>query len=60
MVISDEIGSTIAHLREVLGDDKCETLAEASRAMTNAAMANYALEQIDLARAELSSPSTPT
>ena len=46
-----EITATIAHLREVLGDDRYESLAQAGQAMTNAAMAAYALEQIDLARA---------
>ena len=48
-----EITTTIAHLREVLGDDRYESLAQAGRAMTNAAMAAYAFEQIDLARAQL-------
>ena len=46
-----EITTTIAHLREVLGDDRYESLAQVGQAMTNAAMANYAFEQIDLARA---------
>ena len=55
-----EITTTIAHLREVLGDDRYESLAQAGQAMTNAAMATYAFEQIDLARAQLSSPTTPT
>jgi predicted ATPase/class 3 adenylate cyclase len=54
-----EITTTIARLRQVLGDDRYESCAEAGRTMTNAAMANYALEQIDLARAELRSPSQP-
>ena len=49
-----EIDSTIAHLREVLGDTTYESLAHAGATMTNAAMANYALEQIDRARAQLS------
>ncbi len=55
-----EITATIAHLREVLGDDRYETLARPGSAMTNAAMANYALEQIDLARAQLSDPTART
>ena len=55
-----EITTTIAHLREVLGDDRYESLARAGRAMTNAAMATYAFEQIDLARAQLSDPTAPT
>jgi predicted ATPase len=54
-----EITTTIVRLRDVLGDGRYESLAEAGRAMTNAAMANYAFEQIDLARAQLSSPTTP-
>ena len=55
-----EITTTVAHLREVLGDDRYESLAQVGQAMTNAAMANYAFEQIDLARAQLSHPTTPT
>ena len=49
-----EIDITITHLREVLGDTTYEALAHAGATMTNAAMANYALEQIDRARAQLS------
>jgi predicted ATPase len=49
-----EIDDTIAHLREVLGDKMYESLAHSGAAMTNAAIANYALEQIDLARFQLS------
>jgi predicted ATPase len=48
-----EITATIAHLREVLGDEAYESLARVGAAMTNATMATYALEQIDLARAHL-------
>lgn len=55
-----EITATIAHLREVLGDERYETLARPGSAMTSAAMANYALEQIDLARAQLSDPTART
>jgi tetratricopeptide (TPR) repeat protein len=54
------ISATIADLLEVLGADRYETLARVGRAMTNASMANYAFEQIDLARAQLSSPPLPT
>jgi hypothetical protein len=43
----------ISHLREVLGEKTYGSLAERGAAMTNAAMAKYALEQIDLARAKL-------
>jgi hypothetical protein len=48
-----EITTTIAHLREVLGDDVYESFACRGESMTNAAMATYAFEQIDSARAEL-------
>ena len=48
-----EISETIARLRKVLGDDAYESLAGRGESMTNAAMASYALEQIDLARADL-------
>jgi predicted ATPase len=48
-----EIDDAIAHLREVLGNDTYESLARTGAAMTNAAMAKYALEQIDRARAKL-------
>ena len=48
-----ELHGTIAHLREVLGDDTYELLAGAGESMTNAAMVTYAFEQIDLARANL-------
>ena len=43
----------IAHLREVLGDETYETLVSAGESMTSAAMATYAFEQIELARASL-------
>jgi predicted ATPase len=55
-----EITATIERLREVLGDDRYESLAQVGETMTNAEMANYAFEQIDLARAQLNSPTTPT
>ena len=55
-----EIATTIEHLREVLGDERYESLARAGQAMTNSAMANYAFEQIELARAQLKHPTTPT
>jgi hypothetical protein len=43
----------IAHLREVLGEETYASLAGGGAAMTNAEMAKYALEQIDLVRAHL-------
>jgi predicted ATPase len=48
-----EMTTAIAHLREVLGDQTYESLAREGEAMTIAAMANYAYDQIDQARAEL-------
>ena len=51
-----EITSTIAHLRDVLGDDHYKSCARTGQAMTNAAMATYAFEQIDHARAQLGPP----
>jgi predicted ATPase len=47
------INAAIAHLREVLGDRTYESLARKGEAMTTAAMATYAYDQIDQARAEL-------
>ena len=48
-----EITTTITHLREVLGDENYESLARKGETMTTAAMATYAYDQIDQARAEL-------
>ena len=42
---------SVFKLRDVLGDDRYESLARIGADMTNAARANYALDQIDLARA---------
>ena len=42
----------ITHLREVLGEETYVSLAGRGAAMTSAAMAKYALEQIDIVRAE--------
>ena len=49
-----EVEGVITHLRNVLGDQAYESLAHAGSRMTHAEMANYALDQIDRARAELS------
>jgi hypothetical protein len=54
-----EITETIALLRKVLGDGACEALAGRGESMTNAAMAAYALDQIDLARADLLGGKSP-
>ena len=50
-----EIDTTLAHLREVLGDERYESLARAGMTMSNAAVAKFALEQIDELRAHLMS-----
>ncbi len=49
--------STITHLRDVLGDHVYESLARNGEKMTAAAMASYAYDQIDQARAELNTDS---
>jgi hypothetical protein len=48
-----QIADTITHLREVFGNETYESFAAAGADMTNAGVAAYALEQIELARAEL-------
>ena len=48
-----EIGTAIAHLRGVLGDQTYESLARKGKTMTTAAMVAYAYDQIDQARTEL-------
>jgi predicted ATPase len=52
-----EITTAIAHLREVLGEATYETLARKGETMTTAAMATYAYDRIDQARAELNAVS---
>ena len=52
-----QINTAIAHLREVLGDQIYESLAHKGETMTPAAMATYAYDQIDQARAELNAVS---
>jgi predicted ATPase len=51
-----EITTAIAHLRDVLGEATYESLARNGEAMTTAAMATYAYDQIDQARIELEQP----
>ena len=51
-----EITTAIAHLRDVLGKATYESLAHEGEAMTPAAMATYAHDQIDQARTELERP----
>jgi len=48
-----ELGNAIAHLREVLGDQRYVELGEKGAAMTAAAAVAYAYDQIDQARAQL-------
>ena len=52
-----ELNTAIAHLRDVLGDQTYESLARKGETMTTAAMATYAYDQIDQARAELNAVS---
>ena len=52
-----EFNTAITHLRDVLGDPAYESLARAGENMTTAAVANYAYDQIDQARAELNAVS---
>jgi hypothetical protein len=48
-----ELGTSIAHLREVLGDERYESLARKGETLTTAEIVSYAYDQIDQARAEL-------
>ena len=52
-----QLSRAIAHLRDVLGDQTYESLARKGETMTTAAMATYAYDQIDQARAELNAVS---
>jgi predicted ATPase len=52
-----ELGTAITHLREVLGDQTYKSLARKGATMNTAAMATYAYDQIDQARAELNAVS---
>jgi predicted ATPase len=52
-----KINTTIAHLRDVLGDQTYESLARQGEAMTTATIVTYAYDQIDQARTELEHPS---
>jgi hypothetical protein len=52
-----EFNTLISHLRDVLGDQTYESLVRKGETMTTAAMATYAYDQIDEARAELEHPS---
>jgi predicted ATPase len=48
-----EMHTLISHLREMLGDKTYEALAHVGEGMTPAAVATYAFEHIDLARASV-------
>jgi hypothetical protein len=48
-----ELGTAIAHLREVLGEQRYAELSEKGAAMTTATVVSYAYGEIDQARAEL-------
>ena len=48
-----EMNTIISHLREVLDDELYESLTRTGEAMSNAEMAEYALDQINRARTEL-------
>jgi hypothetical protein len=52
-----EITTAITHLRDVLGEATYDSLARTGEAMTTAAIATYAYDQIDQARAELDAAS---
>jgi predicted ATPase len=52
-----ELGTAITHLRDVLGDHTHESLARHGETMTTTAMATYAYDQIDQARAKLNAVS---
>ncbi len=52
-----EFSTTIAHLRDALGDQTYESLARKGEVMTTAEMVTYAYDQIDQARAELNAGS---
>ena len=56
-VWSRKINTTIAHLRDVLGDKTYESLARKGEMMTTTEVATYAYDQIDQARTELEHPS---
>jgi hypothetical protein len=57
-VVFPEINTAITHLRDVLGDQTYESLARKGETMTTGAVATYAYDQIDQARAKLEAIST--
>ena len=57
MVTYPEFRTATAHLRTVLGDEDYESLARKGETLSNAEIATYAYDQIDLARAALNAVS---
>ena len=55
-----DFDTTLAHLREVLGDQTYESLTRTGENMTTTAIATYAYDQIDQARTELEHPAHST
>jgi hypothetical protein len=53
-----QLNTTIAHLRDVLGDQAFESLSRNGETMTTAEIVTYAYDQIDQARTELNAVST--
>ena len=56
-LVVPEASTAIAHLRDVLGDLTYESVARKGETMTTVAMASYAYDQMDQARAELNAVS---
>jgi hypothetical protein len=52
-VVFPEFRDAVTRLREVLGDDRYEALARQGATMTTAAIATYALENVEDLRAAL-------
>ncbi|MGO9928773.1 MAG: hypothetical protein ACLPLP_22345 [Mycobacterium sp.] len=52
-----QLNTTIAHLRDVLGDQTYESFTRKGETMTTAEMVAYAYDQIDQARTELNAVS---
>jgi hypothetical protein len=50
--VFSEVGSAIAHLREIFGDQVYESLARKGESMTIAAIVTYAFDEIGQARTE--------
>jgi predicted ATPase/class 3 adenylate cyclase len=55
-IVVPELHTTVAHLREVLGDETYESHAAEGEAMTDSNAAQYAYMQIEAARTDVTSP----